>query len=335
MTRRSTFRWTLTIALCAYAAYAAAQAPAHPEHLNLKVLPQDIPHGQLLNIMSGFTRALGVRCAYCHAIEEGQPHTPEQFAKDDKPAKIKARTMMRMTQAINDQYLSTLESRAQPPVRVQCVTCHHGIAVPRTLQEVLQASYDLGGIDSTLARYHTLRDRYYGRFTYDFGDVPLADVASSLRTAGHPEDAARLLAFNVEMNPDSPFARRQNAGAVIGAAFRTSEEAGKAAYADLTSKYGARVVNEELLTDVGYQLLGAQQTGPAVGVFRLNAAEHPTSSNAHDSLGEALAANNDRKGAIEEYRKSLELDPNNDNARKKLEELGAKPAKAKKPKKST
>ena len=40
------------------------QQPRPPE--NLKFFPKDIPRDTLLNIMRGFTYALGVNCAFCH-----------------------------------------------------------------------------------------------------------------------------------------------------------------------------------------------------------------------------------------------------------------------------
>jgi len=323
MTRSTPLRLAMVLAILGYAGYAAhAAAQAEQKAQNLKVLAPDIPRQQLLAIMNGFTRALGVRCNYCHVGEEGQPHRPEDFAKDDKPAKNKARIMMRMTQDLNDKYLTQIEGRATPPVHVQCVTCHHGAPQPRTLQDVLQTSYDQGGIDSTVARYQALRDRYYGRFTYDFGEVPLADVAGHVREAGHPEDAARLLALNVEMNPKSAFARRQDASATLFMAFAGGNaDSGRAAYRRLSDKYGPTVVSEEVVNNVGYQLLGSGKTAPAVAAFQLEVSEHPDSGNAYDSLGEAYAAAGDRKHAIEAYTKALELDPKNDNARQKLGEL--------------
>src|SRR5262245_17581627 len=78
-----------------------------------------------------------------------------------------------------------------PTVSVKCVTCHHGVAQPRTLQDVLANTYQSGGIDSAVARYQALRDRYYGQFAYDFGEVPLVDVSNQLRQQGHAEDASR------------------------------------------------------------------------------------------------------------------------------------------------
>src|SRR5262245_20673087 len=93
------------ILVCAASARVAAQA-AHEEtehFVNLKVLPQDIPPQELRALMGTFTRGLGVRCVFCHVGEEGKPIRDEDFPKDDKPTKLKAREMMRMTQDINDK----------------------------------------------------------------------------------------------------------------------------------------------------------------------------------------------------------------------------------------
>src|SRR5262245_19404795 len=52
---------------------AAAGAQSTEKFKNLQVLPKDISEEQLNSTMNGFTRALGVRCAYCHVGEEGKP----------------------------------------------------------------------------------------------------------------------------------------------------------------------------------------------------------------------------------------------------------------------
>src|ERR1043165_7097054 len=37
------------------------------QHHNLKVIPVNISHDELIAMMRGFTRALGTRCDHCHA----------------------------------------------------------------------------------------------------------------------------------------------------------------------------------------------------------------------------------------------------------------------------
>jgi cytochrome c-type biogenesis protein CcmH/NrfG len=61
-----------------------------------------------------------------------------------------------------------------------------------------------------------------------------------------------------------------------------------------------------------------------VGVFLKNVELHPNSSNVYDSLGEAYVAVGDSASAIANYRRSLQLDPKNDNARRMLIRLGKK-----------
>src|SRR5262245_28303723 len=62
---------------------AAAQWP--PERTkNLKVFAADVPVAALLDTMATFTRALGVRCMYCHAGTEQQAFETLDFASDEK-----------------------------------------------------------------------------------------------------------------------------------------------------------------------------------------------------------------------------------------------------------
>ncbi|TPW16165.1 MAG: hypothetical protein FD129_768, partial [bacterium] len=174
----------------------------------------------------------------------------------------------------NREYLSALASRENPPIRIECVTCHRGVTEPRKLQDILRAEYDRGGIDSTLARYQALRDRYYGRAAYDFGDAPLADLAGQVKAAGNPAGAVRLLTFNVEMNPKSNGAKRQHAAGAIGMAFQQAgRDSGAAAYHALQKSYGEKLVGEPLLNDVGYQLLFGGAGEAALQAFRFNADE--------------------------------------------------------------
>ena len=55
--------------------------------------------------------------------------------------------------------------------------------------------------------------------------------------------------------------------------------------------------------------------------IRAALALYPGSANAYDSLGEAYMANGDKQLAVVNYRKSLELDPHNQNAVNMLKKL--------------
>ena len=108
----------------ALATPARAQAPSDTT-TNLKVFPVGTPRQDVIRAMREFDRALGVRCTYCHVGDERRPPKPADFALDDKPEKGRAREMMRMVADLNGTYLKRLDRRADPPVAVQCATCHN------------------------------------------------------------------------------------------------------------------------------------------------------------------------------------------------------------------
>lgn len=112
----------------------AAQLPEKFE--NLQVLPKDIAQRQLIDIMKGFTAALGVRCQHCHVGTEGMPLSQFDFVSDEKPAKKSARLMLKMVREINQGFLSQLPPAEQPRVEVTCLTCHRGLPRPQTSGEV-------------------------------------------------------------------------------------------------------------------------------------------------------------------------------------------------------
>jgi CubicO group peptidase (beta-lactamase class C family) len=90
-------------------------------------------------------------------------------------------------------------------------------------------------------------------------------------------------------------------------------------------RFRARDAAIKLLEDTvnlkGYDLLKEKKVKEAIDVLKLNVLAYPQSANAYDSLGEAYLASGDKTSAIENYKKSLELDPKNDNAREVLKKL--------------
>ncbi|MCP3063484.1 serine hydrolase [Myxococcus sp. K38C18041901] len=81
-------------------------------------------------------------------------------------------------------------------------------------------------------------------------------------------------------------------------------------------------LSADILNELGYSLMRGGQQADAVKVFEANVALFPQDANAHDSLGEGYVAAGRKDEGAASYRKSLELNPKNDNARKVLETLG-------------
>lgn len=188
----------------AQGAAPAAAAGAHQgEHENLQVLPETISHDELSAVMRNFTTALGVRCTYCHVGPENAPPDSMDFASDDKEAKNVTRGMMRMVQAINGDLLPRIDELGDQPMQVGCVTCHRGAARPVMLEDTVYAVAQAQGVDSAVAAYGRLRQRYYGRSVYDFGERSLALVARRLQAAGRHAEGRRILELNVEQFPNS------------------------------------------------------------------------------------------------------------------------------------
>ncbi|MBZ5576337.1 MAG: photosynthetic reaction center cytochrome c subunit [Acidobacteriia bacterium] len=167
-------------ALLVLAAFAAAAQPVPPA--NLAATMQDISH------------ALGVSCGYCHSAERGSGQ-PE-------PKKEIARAMMAMTRDINARIEAAVGKTAAETARVDCVTCHRGVAVPRQLSDVLMQTLREKGAAAAVAQYRDLYDRYSGRGAYDFGEDTLLGIAQTLANS-RPDDAIALLQLNLEFHPKS------------------------------------------------------------------------------------------------------------------------------------
>jgi tetratricopeptide (TPR) repeat protein len=159
--------------LCAVAAFAQPGGP--DAALNMQTIAQ----------------ALGVSCDYCHNAARGSG-APE-------PKKDIARHMIAMTRELN---VRVQQATGNSSAKVECVTCHHGVPIPRQLSDILADTLRSKGAEATIAQYRELRERYYGRQAYDFREETLVNLADRLVT-GRPDDAIALMKLNLEYYPKS------------------------------------------------------------------------------------------------------------------------------------
>jgi len=168
------------------------------------VLPKNITRDALVQRMREFSFALGVRCQYCHAGGDGISFKGVAFSSDAKRTKVQARAMLRLVDTLNTSLLPGLPSRRDPPVRIDCVTCHRGLPVPKTLATELTDVIRTKGVDAAVARYRELREKSLLRGWFSFDEWTMNELARTLGERGDTDAAIAMLKLNAEYYPKSP-----------------------------------------------------------------------------------------------------------------------------------
>src|SRR5262245_11786246 len=108
----------------------------------------------------------------------------------------------------------------------------------------------------------------------------------------------------------------------------TATKSGTAAavqqYRDLRAKYyGGQSYDftDAALVQMATPLIAANKADDAITWLQLNAEFNPKSSATYAALGQAYARKSDNPNAIKSYEKAIELDPNNQIAKRQLEQL--------------
>lgn len=218
-------------ALAQLAVAPAAFAQIPDKFTNLQVLPKEIAKGELVDTMKSWTRALGVRCEHCHVYRSGvDPETAEftdfDWPADGREAKATARLMVQLVRSVNADHLAKLPGG--PTMSVGCITCHHGVPVPETIDHRLAGRIAEAGVDAAIADYRELREEYLTAGAYDFGERPLLRAAESRLVAKQPGDALALANLAVELFAGSSMAHHLRGEALLAGGDR---EAARAAFA--------------------------------------------------------------------------------------------------------
>ena len=116
--------------------------------------------------------------------------------------------------------------------------------------------------------------------------------------------------------------RKSVAEAMMQTIHETDAAAAVKQYRDLrATQPNAYDFSENELIGLGYQLIAMKRFKDAIEIFELSVEAYPESYNAYDSLAEAYMDNGDTDLAIQNYRKSLELNSGDTNAIEKLKKL--------------
>ena len=122
--------YLVPLALLLAATLCSLSTPPEEKAKNLKVLPKNISHDDLMKEMRSYNKALGVKCDYCHAKLPDNPQKMD-FVSDAKEEKETAREMLKMTFRINKKYFkSGKDEKGMQVMTVTCYTCHNGQKEP-------------------------------------------------------------------------------------------------------------------------------------------------------------------------------------------------------------
>ncbi|HEX6429952.1 MAG TPA: serine hydrolase [Niastella sp.] len=193
---------------------------------------------------------------------------------------------------------------------------------------------------------------YYG-YGWGIGEIPLGNTAERKETIGHgggingfntqltriPSDKSFIVLLN--NTGGAPLGEMVNAIAAIlydktynlpkrSVAYSLAdriESAGIPAaleyYKGIKDSTGF-YLNEREMNSTGYEFLQSGKVKEAAAIFKLNTQAFPKSANVYDSYGEALMALGNKTEAIENYKKSVKLNPANEGGIKILKDNGVR-----------
>ncbi|MGS2763676.1 alpha/beta hydrolase-fold protein [Sinomicrobium sp. M5D2P9] len=90
----------------------------------------------------------------------------------------------------------------------------------------------------------------------------------------------------------------------------------------LSEEFGYTIVpGEDFMNNYGYKQLRSNNIDDAIKIFKQNIQNYPGSWNVYDSMGEAYMKKGKRQLAIENYEKSIALNPDNEDGKEMLKKL--------------
>lgn len=311
--------WILT-AVCQF---ATAQEPT--EYQNLQVLDAHISRDELGRLMLQNLQGLGLPrrqregCLYCHVGSMDLPVSEWDFAADDKPAKDKARVMMKMVTDINTNHLAALEDRIDPDFEVTCYSCHAGRVDPRPLTAIMLETWREAGAQAAVEKYSALRTLYYAADAYDFRPATLINVAATMSNTGAWEDALLIARLNESANPESDIASRARFSLQLHQELSLRGVSSVLAkFEELRDSERRGVVDFSVLDGLGWSAYRQDQIGTALEIFRRNLALYGDEYIPHESLGDALWFAGAHDAGAEVFDRWVSSHPEHEMARRRL-----------------
>jgi tetratricopeptide (TPR) repeat protein len=187
------------------------------------------------------------------------------------------------------------------------------------IREILSATHNEGRYPTLYSNICDLKNGIVYLYNFHhFEDVVQIDLKEELKKGRRMLDLNTL--FPVRTHVHRLFLNRSAKAVLFQTIEKRGVEAAIAEYHKMKQSSAFRV-GEDDINALGYQMLGSEKIPEAIEIFKLNVKEHPESWNVYDSLGEAYMKHGNIELAIKNYRKSLELNPENTNGADMLEKL--------------
>lgn len=178
--------------------------------------------------------------------------------------------------------------------------------------------------NTTRVRHNGTNRVFYADF-YRFIDEDVSIILMTNKSINNFNEAAYILSrmiFEPDYEPVVPVADNAANRAFTVEIIKLTLEKGFDAAAENYRRRSKKIdLLENVINEKGYDLMEEKKFKEAIEIFKMNAFAFPRSANAFDSLGEAYLEAGDKKAALENYRKSLQLNPENEYARNVIKRL--------------
>jgi CubicO group peptidase (beta-lactamase class C family) len=183
------------------------------------------------------------------------------------------------------------------------------------------------GRGTTRVRHNGANGVFYADF-YRFVDEGVTIIAMSNRRQLHFNETALILSkiiFDAKYTPVDPVADTPANQAFTEAIVKLALEKGASiAMESYRNRNKGSDLLEWAVNSKGYDLIDEKKFKEAIELFRLNVLAFPKSANAYDGLGEAYEEAGYKALAVENYKRALLLDSENEHAQNVLKRLEGK-----------
>jgi CubicO group peptidase (beta-lactamase class C family) len=206
---------------------------------------------------------------------------------------------------------------------------HPVLRKDETVKSYYAYGWDVSKTDRNTTRiWHNGSNRVFYADFYRYIDEGVTIILMTNSWQNSFTDTGRVISkiiFDPNYEPVIPIADNAANRAFTDAAIKLTLEKGLNAATESFQKRDKKLdLLEPVINAKGYDLIKEKKLKEAIEVFKLNVFAFPRSANAFDSLGEVYLEAGDEKAAVENYEKSLLLDPENENAREILKRLKTK-----------